>query len=239
MMVPLLIAGWVSSGLADDVGLVTATLTENGDGAYVLETNLPPQLLNTIGDPVLPEGFENQPPETEQRGVLINVRYPFTGTVALGPDDTILLPWSRTGVLVNARWADGTRASHLFTGKPLEGIAVEIARLRSFEPSPGEALRDGFRRGVQWVSGNWILWIPVLCICLLFPRAQASRFLAMLIAGLIAALFLLDLHPITIEPALALCLIMVAVILAARLPEARLAPVVAATACLVGLAGAA
>ena len=238
LLAVMLIAASVLPGHADDIGLATAKLTEKADHSYVLETDIPAQLQNRIGVPILPEGFVNQATEFEQRGSLINVRYPFTGASALGPDDTILLPWSRTGVLVNARWADGTRASHMFSGK-LEGIVVEIGRLKSSEKSREEAIRDGFLLGFRTVSRNWMLWIPVFCIGLLFPWAQATRFLAMLIAGLTAALVLLDLLPIAIEPAIAISMMMVAVILAVRLPEARLAPLFAATACLLGLAGAA
>ena len=238
LLVVSLIAASVLPSRADDPGLISAKLTEKSGHAYVLETDIPPQLQNTIGVPILPEGFENQPTEFERRGALINVRYPFTGTAALDPDDTILLPWSRTGALVNARWEDGSRASHMFPGK-LEGIVVEIAQLKTIEKSREEAIQDGFRLGFQSVSRNWMLWVPVFCIGLLFPCAQATRFLAMLIAGLTAALVLLDIHPIAIEPAFALGMMMVAVILAVRLPETRLAPVFAAAACLLGLAGAA
>lgn len=238
LLVVSLLAGFALSSRADDPGLISAKLTERANHAYVLETDIPPQLMNTIGVPVLPEGFEHQPAEFERRGALINVRYPFTGLAALGPGDTILLPWSRTGVLVNARWEDGSRASHMFSGR-LEGIVVDISRIRTIEKSREEAIRDGFQLGFQAVARNWMLWIPVLCIGLLFPCAQAIRFLAMLIAGLTAALLLLDIHPIAIEPAFALGVMMLAVILAVRFPESRLAPVFAAAACLLGLAGAA
>lgn len=238
LLVVTLIAGSVLPGRADDPGLISAKLTEQANHSYVLETDIPPQLQNTIGVPVLPEGFENQPTEFEQRGALINVRYPFTGTAALGPEDTILLPWLRTGALVNARWKDGSRASHMFPGK-LEGIVVEISQLKTIEQSREEAIREGFQLGFQAVARNWMLWVPVLCIGLLFPCGQATRFLAMLIAGLTAALLLLDIYPMAIEPAFAIGIMMVAVILAVRLPEARLAPVFAAAACLLGLAGAA
>ncbi len=95
-------------GQADDIGLSTVRLIESAENSYVIETDIQPQLQDRIGVPVLPEGFANQDTEFEMRGALIHVRYPFTGERALGPEDTILLRWSRTGVLVNARWEDGT-----------------------------------------------------------------------------------------------------------------------------------
>lgn len=231
----LLLVGFVVPTQADDIGLSTVRLIESTDRSYVIETDVPPQLQDRIGIPVLPEGFVNQPTEFEMRGALIHVRYPFTGERALGPEDTILLRWSRTGILVNARWEDGTRSSHLFTGD-VRGVEIAIAQLRSIEPSREEAIREGFLHGFDSVSRNWILWIPVLCIGLLFSGGQAVRFLAMLVAGLTAALVLLDLRAFVLDPAVALSLVMVGVIVAIRNPAGRLWPVFAAAACLIGLA---
>lgn len=222
---------------ADDIGLATVKLTEQAGNHYLLETDVPPQFQDLLGVPVLPEGFQTQPAEFERRGSLINVRYPFTGESPLGSEHTIHLPWSRTGALVNARWLDGSRGSRLFSGD-IEGIKIEIAQVKTVRKSRSEAIEDGFLLGFKTVSRNWMLWIPVLCIGLLFPCAQATRFLAMLMAGLTAALVILDICAITIPAPIALSIMMVAVILAVRLPGARLAPMFAAAACVLGLSGA-
>jgi hypothetical protein len=101
LLAVMLIAASVLPGHADDIGLATAKLTEKAGHSYVLETDIPPQLQNRIGVPILPEGFVNQATEFEQRGSLINVRYPFTGASALHPSDPSLSGLSSAGGVMN------------------------------------------------------------------------------------------------------------------------------------------
>jgi hypothetical protein len=221
---------------ADDVGLITAKLTEQEGYHYVLEADVTPQLLDTLFRPLLPAGFKNGETEYSRQGALINVRYPFTGSRALTAADTLSLPWNRSGVLLHSRWADGTKGSDLFL-RTTQGIAVDIGRIKPVEISRAEQIRIGFREGFSRVSRDWKLWLPVLAIGLLFPGRRAGHYLFMLVAGLAASLIILDFYPVEIPPAMAALLVLVSVLLAARLPGENLTPVFIAAAAVLGLSG--
>jgi len=222
-------------GLGDDVGLITVKLTEQAEHAYLLEVDVPPKLVEALGTPVLPDGFKPLATEFDKRGELINVRYPFTGETWLTPDQAILLPWTRNGALINARWLDGSRSSHMFSAT-VKGIEIEISKLKPLAHSRSVGVRDGFQGGIEAFLHHAILWLPLLCIGFLFPPAQAIRFLAMLLSGLTAALIILDFVAITIPMSVGLSIMMAAVIIAIRLPDSRLSPLFAAAACVLGLA---
>ena len=89
---------------ADDVGLITAKLTEQTDFHYVLEVDVTPQLLDTLFVPLLPSGFKTGETEYSRQVALINVRYPFSGNRALTTTDILNLPWNRSGVLLHSKW---------------------------------------------------------------------------------------------------------------------------------------
>jgi hypothetical protein len=220
--------------IADDVGLITAKLTEYDGFEYVLEADVTPQLQNTLFKPSLPEGFKRRKTEYSQRGALINVRYPFVGNRTLESSDSLNLPWNRSGVLLHAKWADGTQGSDLFL-RTTEGIPVGIDRIKTSSVNRWKQIKTSFRAGLNLVSTNWKLWIPVLSIVLLFSAPRAANYLWMLTAGITLSLLIPDLYSLEITPAMSTLLILVAVLMAARLPDGKLSPVFIAAATALGL----
>jgi hypothetical protein len=226
------------SSLADDIGLVTAKLIESPDNKYVIEADVTPQIGAMLYRPGLPEGFALKSQGVEQRGALVNVRYAFTGPRPLAPGDVVMLPWGRSGVLLHASWVDGSSSSKLFL-LGLGGIPIEISQIRSLHKSQLQQFYDSFGEGLRMVALDWRLYLPLLGIALLFSRRLATRYLWMLYAGMMLALLVLDFLPLEIAPVIAVCLMLVAALMAARSPGSKqLAPIFVLVALILGISGA-
>ena len=199
----------------DDVGLISARLIEDAGPTYVLEVEVPPSLVGAVAPPVLPERFGPQAkPDYEPRGSLISVRYGFGSGEPLRLDDVLLLPWARTGVLLEARWLDGSRQSALFLAR-VDGIPVAIRTLRPETPSAAAALGASVRAGAIHVITGAAHWILIVAVLVLVP-ARSTRLIFALVYGYAAGLVVADLGMPAPSPLLAGGCLLVAATLAAR-----------------------
>ena len=134
----LLIALLAAAAWADDVGVTSARLLELHDGRYAIEADVAARMVAALRPPVLPERFPPAAKPTYRRvGVGLVVRYEFGGAV-LAPGDVLLLPWTRSAVLLTARWRDGTVQRGMFPRGPT-GIRVPVEMLRPVEPPTATA----------------------------------------------------------------------------------------------------
>lgn len=117
----------------DVTSVARVFLDEIGDRRYVLsvvDTQVPP-----ITDPsaVLPADCA----PIDDVGVRVVSGFAFACETPLDADDTLMLPWSLAGVVVVARWGDGSEASVYFRGS--QGmVPVPLGDLRA---APGSRAR--------------------------------------------------------------------------------------------------
>jgi len=114
------------NALAHDVdvtGVARIFLDQSGPGSYrlsIVDRQVPP-LLNF--DSVLPQ-------RCQDISVASSYSYTFNCHTPLNGDDQITLPWSLEGVVVVARWSDGSDASAYFRGTGVE-VSINLRNLRA------------------------------------------------------------------------------------------------------------
>jgi hypothetical protein len=119
----------VTPAVAHDVDVTAVArvfLDEIGEARYLLsivDAQVPP-----ITDPrgVLP--VRCRPVPVEDAGVQVTSGFVFQCDSALGRDDVLTLPWTLAGVVVLARWGDGTTATAYFRGVGAT-VPVQVADL--------------------------------------------------------------------------------------------------------------
>ncbi len=113
---------------AHDIGVSKAELIDSGDGSYTLRVATGQGVANLFDTPRLPPtcNYAGSPRGTMGIGWK---RFVFSCDEPLAPDDTLELPWQRDGIMLTARWADGSEARRLFS-YDAGIIAVNMAELR-------------------------------------------------------------------------------------------------------------
>ena len=118
----------------DVTSVARVFLDEIGDRRYLLsvvDARVPP-ILDRPG--VLPARCA--PVAVEDLDIRVVSGFVFECDTVLNTDDVLTLPWSLAGVVVLARWADGSAASAYFRGRR-GSVPVELADLRA---GPGSRL---------------------------------------------------------------------------------------------------
>ncbi|MEX2375504.1 MAG: HupE/UreJ family protein [Dehalococcoidia bacterium] len=111
----------------------------------VVDTKVPP-LVTATG--VLPAHCAVIP--AAEAGVRIVTGFAFECQQPLTIDDKLILPWSLAGVVVLARWSDGTAASALFRGDGRQ-VLVSLADLRADSGSTARLARRYLVLGVEHI----------------------------------------------------------------------------------------
>ena len=225
---------------ADDVGITSARLVELADGGYALEADVSPMLLGAIRAPVVPDRFTvTQRPEIRRIGVGLVVRYEFKGSDRpLEAGDTLLLPWTRSAVLLTARWRDGSVQRAMFPSGTA-GIRVPIEVLKPIERSAGPVARHHASDGVRW-DGSMLARILLVFGLVAAGRGwRAVRLALVFAAGHAVAMVALDLGAPLIPEPLAVAVLGLGVALLARAVlrggESRLWPLMVALGAVDGL----
>lgn len=118
ILLALIAYGTCNSVLAHDIdvtGVARVFIDESADNQYrlsIVDQQVPP-LFNI--ERILPERCEGLPPG--------NFSYRFQCTPALNIDDVLTFPWALSGVVVVARWQDGSDVSGYFPGS---GSVVQV-----------------------------------------------------------------------------------------------------------------
>jgi len=149
--------------VADDIGVVETRLIEEEHNTYVLEVDVPPNLLNTIQTPILPArcNFIGEP-ELIEIGPTMVVRFRFTsGNSPLQAKDEILLFWQRTGIVLTAYWKDGT-SKRVFVNRDLTGIRVPVSILKDVVVNTKIIFQKSFTNAFKELKNNWLLYVLLL-----------------------------------------------------------------------------
>jgi hypothetical protein len=135
---------------AHDLGVERALLQETSRGDYVLEVEaaVPGELL---APPELPARCAPDAAQDASRPEQTVLRYAFTCAPApLTASDVLRLPWQRQGVMLTARWADGSSARQFFP-RTSAAIAVPLHALHATSGSIADAARRYLDLGIQHI----------------------------------------------------------------------------------------
>ena len=108
--------------LAHALGVDPAELVELPGNSYRLTSKVPQSLAHLITAPQLPEHCSLDGNPRGERGPH-EVRYTFSCKARLTARDTLVLPWGREGVMLTARWADGSAVTRFVSR---DGGTIEI-----------------------------------------------------------------------------------------------------------------
>jgi hypothetical protein len=195
--------------------LISTRLIERDGHRYVIESDVSPRMIGMLGKPIVPDRFTLEKPEYRRQGMMVTVRYTFRGDAPLTTDDVLLLPWSRIGVILHARWLDGTHANALFSRQPA-GIPVAIRMLRPQEKTSAEVFGEQGRGAMVRAATGWGHWLLILSLAILVPRRRLARSLLIVFAGLVLSLVVTDFAVPTVPMLLANGLLLIAALLVAR-----------------------
>ncbi len=135
---------------AHDLGVERALLEETAGGRYVLEIQTPaPGEL--FAPPELPARCAPDDAQGTSGPDRPALSYAFTCAPApLTASDVLVLPWQRQGVMLTARWADGSSARQFF---PRTGavIAVPLHALHAGSGSVRDAARRYLGLGIEHI----------------------------------------------------------------------------------------
>ena len=224
MRIPCLIVATVLTALtlatgvrADDVGITTARLYELGEGRYAIEADVSSNLVSALAPPVLPARFEVvSRADYQPAGAWIVVRYEFsTEQEPLGPQDSILLPWGRSAVLLTARWIDGETHRAMFSRSPA-GIRVSVSSLRVDSLPKGTFTLESVSLGLRHVLFGLSHWLFLFSLALFHPIRNALRLAVAFAAGHVLAMFLAEIGSMALPLELSESVLAVGVVLLIR-----------------------
>jgi hypothetical protein len=148
-----IIVAWLTlpwAAAAHDLGVERALLQETSAGHYVLEVEaaVPGELL---APPELPARCAPDGSQDASGSDQTVLRYAFTCAQApLTSRDVLRLPWQRPGVMVTARWADGSSARQFFP-RTSAAIAVPLNALHAGSGSIADAARRYLALGIEHI----------------------------------------------------------------------------------------
>ena len=150
---------------AHDIGISQAELIEIKTGSYRLQVLAGSNASSLFGSPQLPQQCDFADFPRGVQGTRWRT-YEFECEGGLKPDDTLLLPWRRDGIMLTATWGDGSQVSRLFTNK--SGlIAVNLAKLRLGSGSVLGAAKRYTSLGIEHILGGYDHLLFVLALLLI------------------------------------------------------------------------
>jgi hypothetical protein len=168
----LAMAGLPTLAQAHDIGIAKAELRERDGNRYELNVWTGPATAHLFQSPKLPDmcRFDGNP-----RGAQGTDRlgFAFTCNESLTANDRLHLPWKREGVMLTARWQDGSSVKRLFR-REAGYIRVELSALQAGSGSWSYAAKRYLALGIEHillgidhllfvlallliVSGPWVL----------------------------------------------------------------------------------
>ncbi len=215
----LLACGLAPAARAHDVGISQALLEELPGGRYLLAVEPGMAPADAFAPPRPPARCALEPLAGAARAVTPGLRYAFTcPPPGLTLDDVLHLPWQRQGVMLAARWQDGTAARRLFANSGGgAGIVVPLAALAAGSGSLAEAAGRYLTLGVEHIllGTDHLLFVLGLLLIVRGPWPLLKTITAFTLAhsltlGL-ATFELLTLPPAPVDAAIALSIVFLAV----------------------------
>ena len=221
LLVPIQVA-------AHDLGVSQASLTELPNNGYRLRVETGPALASLFQTPRLPEhcGFVSEPiGQRAVDAVLWELRCTGRGLTA---GDSLFLPWQREGVMLRARWADGSGTTAFFPRRG-DGMTVSLEQLEAGSGSFWQAAKRYLVLGVEHIALGIDHLLFVLCLLLVVQstwplvKTITAFTLAHSITLALATLGLVQVSSAPVEASIALSIVFLAAeILRHRRPDAHL-----------------
>ena len=207
-MAALLVLPWAAA--AHDLGVARALLEEMPGGRYLLEVETPPAPAGVFQPPELPARCA----PGAARGAIgpdqTTLRYEFVcAQKSLTPRDVLRLPWHRQGVMLTARWADGSTARQFFA-RTSDAIEVPLATLHAGYGSTADAASRYLGLGIEHIllGVDHLLFVFGLLLIVNGPWMLVKTITAFTLAHSItlalATLGLVDVPSRPVEAAIAL-----------------------------------
>jgi len=212
-----LVLGLAAAAAAHDVGISQVMLEEQAAGRYVL--SLRPELapLDAFAPPVLPARCSLDPAAGAVRLDAGRINYVFVcPDRLLAADDVLRLPWQRQGAMVTVRWQDGSGTRRLFT-RGVAGIELPLAELQAGSGSLSAAARRYLALGIEHIllGIDHLLFVLGLLLLVHGPWQLLKTITAFTLAHsltlALATFGLVSLPPRTIDAAIALSIVFLAV----------------------------
>jgi hydrogenase/urease accessory protein HupE len=195
---------------AHDLGIARALLEERPGGRYVLEIETPPALGDLFAPPELPTGCAHDAPAGVTRPERTALRFEFA--CAQGPltaRDVLRLPWQRQGVMLTARWSDGSTVRQFFA-RTNDAIDVPLAALQAGSGSVADAARRYLDLGIEHIllGVDHLLFVFGLLLLVRGPWMLIKTITAFTLAHsltlALATLGLVEVPPRPVDAAIAL-----------------------------------
>jgi hypothetical protein len=217
-LLPVLTAlGLATAAAAHDVGISQVTLEEEAAGRYLLSVRPELAPIDAFAAPVLPDRCSAEPAAGAVRPDAGRINYVFACPGRpLAADDVLRLPWQRQGAMVTARWQDGSGARRLFI-RGAAGIEVPLAELRVSSGSLTAAAQRYLALGVKHIllGIDHLLFVLGLLLIVRGPWQLLATITAFTLAHsltlALATFGLVTLPPRTVEAAIALSILFLAV----------------------------
>ena len=204
-----------SAAQAHDIGICQARLDELDGDAYRLAVQASPAIAHYFQPPVLPEHcMFTGSPRGAQGGAQLAFEFACDGE--LTAEDALHLPWNREGVMLTARWRDGSEVRELFQREGPH-IVVELAALRAGSGSLLDAARRYLALGVEHIllGIDHLLFVLALLLIVRGPWMLVKTITAFTAAHsltlALATLGFLEVPPRPVEAAIALSIAFVCV----------------------------
>ncbi len=223
-LLAILLGLWLApAAAAHDIGVARAGLEELSAGRYALEVELSSGPAEAFAPPGLPARCKLDPAPPGGRSGAASLRYVFSCPgQALHAGDVLELPWQRQGVMLAARWLDGSSA-HQFFGRGGAGIEVPLEALSASSGALADAARRYLVLGIEHIlSGvDHLLFVLGLLLIVRGPWMLIKTVSAFTVAHsltlALATLGLITVPTRPVEAAIALSI----VFLAAEILHAR------------------
>ena len=150
---------------AHDIGVSQAELVEHEGYRYVLSVKAGAAMAHLFTAPLLPAhcAFAGSPLGTQGAG---GRSFEFTCEQGLTASDAIDLPWRRDGIMLTAKWLDGSTAKRLFRNEAGR-IPVALAELQAGSGSWLHAAGRYTALGVEHILLGVDHLLFVLCLLLI------------------------------------------------------------------------
>ena len=214
----LLLLGLATPVIAHDIGVSQTELIETQDGAvkrYTLRVLAGPSASARFPGPGLPTHcvFDGSPRGVQGTGWK---RFEFSCENGLSPNDVLELPWLRDGIMLTAKWSDGSTVRRLF--KHESGvIRVALVELQVGSGSWVAAAKRYTLLGIEHILEGFdhLLFVFALILIVsngwLLVKTITAFTVAHSITLALASLGLVSFPPRPVEAAIALSIVFLAV----------------------------
>jgi hypothetical protein len=210
----MLAFGGLNPAAAHDIGVSQADLTEIQGNRYTLSVEAGLAASHLFATPALPEHCRFAGNRQGTQGA--NGRtFEFVCPDGLTAGDAIVLPWRRDGIVLEAKWRDGSQAKRLFRNHAGK-IQVPLAELQASSGSWFNAAGRYSGLGIEHILLGIDHLLFVLCLLLIVkgPWMLVKTITAFTVAHSVtlglATLGLVQIPPRPVEAAIALSIVFLA-----------------------------